>query len=64
MSVGFNTLELMVIREKRPLARFTGGSKHGVRALLQTMNGGGSYSLVELDDRLRLRDDRQAGGSQ
>ncbi len=53
VSVGFNTLELMVIREKRPLARFTGGSKHGVRALLQTMNGGGTYSLGELDDRLR-----------
>ena len=53
VSVGFNTLELMVIREKRPLARFTGGSKHGVRALLQTMNGDGSYSLGELDDRLR-----------
>ncbi len=53
VSVGFNTLELMVIREKRPLARFTGGSKHGVRALLQTMNGNGSYSLGELDDRLR-----------
>lgn len=54
MSVGFNTLELMVIRDKRPLARFTGGSKHGVRALLQTMNGNGSYSLGELDDRLRV----------
>ncbi len=53
VSVGFNTLELMVIREKRPLVRFTGGSKHGVRALLQTMNGAGSYSLGELDDRLR-----------
>ena len=53
VSVGFNTLELMVIREKRPLARFTGGSKHGVRALLQTMNGNGSYSLGELDERLR-----------
>ncbi len=53
VSVGFNTLELMVIRDKRPLARFTGGSKHGVRALLQTMNGNGGYSLGELDDRLR-----------
>jgi hypothetical protein len=49
----------MVIREKRPLARFTGGSKHGVRALLQTMNGNGSYSLGELDDRLRAGPGRQ-----
>jgi len=53
VSVGFNTLELMVIREKRPLARFTGGSKHGVRALLQAMDGSGTYSLGELDERLR-----------
>lgn len=53
VSVGFNTLELMVIRDKRPLARFTGGSKQGVRTLLQTLNGDGAYSLGELDDRLR-----------
>ncbi len=53
VSVGFNTLELMAIRDKRPVARFTGGSKHGVRTLLQAMNGHGAYSLGELDDRLR-----------
>jgi hypothetical protein len=53
VSVGFNTLELMVIRDKRPVARFTGGSKHGVRTLLQAMNGPNTYSLGELDDRLR-----------
>jgi hypothetical protein len=53
VSVGFNTLELMVIRDKRPVARFTGGSKHGVRTLLQAMNGPNAYSLGELDDRLR-----------
>ena len=53
VSVGFNTLELMLIRDKRPVARFTGGSKNGVRALLQAMNGHHAYSLGELDDRLR-----------
>lgn len=53
VSVGFNTLELMAVRDKKPVARFTGGSKYGVRALLQTLNGDGAYSLGELDDRLR-----------
>lgn len=53
ISVGFNTLEMMVIRDKKPVTRFTGGSKHGVRSLLQTMNENGVYSLGELDERLR-----------
>jgi len=53
VSVGFNTLELMVIRDKRPVTRFTGGSKHGVRTLLQAVNSHNAYSLGELDDRLR-----------
>ena len=53
VSLGFNTLELMVIRDRKPVERLTVGSKHGVRRLLQGMAHSASYSMGELDDRLR-----------
>jgi len=61
ISVGFNTIELLVLRDNQPLAKFTAGEKLGVRRLLEIANEqrGGLFTLGELDIQLRtgaLRD--------
>lgn len=53
VSVGFNTIELLVVREKKPVQRFTAGTTAGVRRLLELLNTQQMYSLGELDTRLR-----------
>ena len=53
ISVGFNTLELMVIQDQVATERFTGGEKLGVRRLLDLVNPKRAYSLGELDQMLR-----------
>lgn len=53
VSVGFNTVELLVVQNNAPVQRFTAGSTSGVRRLLELGNGDGLYSLGELDGRLR-----------
>ena len=53
ISVGFNTLELMAVRDKTPVQRLTAGSTVGVRRLLDLLNQEGHYSLGELDASLR-----------
>lgn len=53
ISVGFNTVELLVVQDTRPVNRFTAGTTAGVRRLLELINGDGLYSLGELDSRLR-----------
>ncbi|MEM7130387.1 MAG: ParM/StbA family protein [Chloroflexota bacterium] len=53
VSVGFNTLELMAVRDKTPVQRLTAGSTVGVRRLLELLNHDGHYSLGELDASLR-----------
>ena len=53
ISVGFNTLELLVVRNKKPVQRFTAGTTSGVRRLLELVNHQGLYSLGELDQMLR-----------
>jgi hypothetical protein len=53
VSVGFNTVEIMAIRSKEVIDRFTGGSTVGVRRLLEIVNTGSLYSLGELDTMLR-----------
>ena len=53
ISVGFGTVELMVVRNRTPVARFTIGATSGVRRLLEIVNGEGLYSLGEMDMRLR-----------
>lgn len=53
VSIGFNTIELLVIRDKAPLERFTTGNTSGVRRLLELVNRQGLYSLGELDAQLR-----------
>jgi hypothetical protein len=53
VSIGFNTIELLVIRDKAPVERFTTGNTSGVRRLLELINRQGLYSLGELDAQLR-----------
>ena len=53
LSVGFNTLELLVVRDRAPVERFTAGQTVGVRRLLELVNPSGAYSLGELDTALR-----------
>ncbi|MBI5648988.1 MAG: ParM/StbA family protein [Chloroflexi bacterium] len=53
LSVGFNTVELLVVRNKTAVQRFTAGATVGVRRLLELVNRGNLYSLGELDTRLR-----------
>jgi len=53
ISVGFNTVELLVVQNNAPVQRFTAGTTAGVRRLLELGNGDGLYSLGEMDGRLR-----------
>lgn len=53
ISVGFNTLELLVVKERGAVERFTRGNTLGVRRLLELMNREGLYSLGELDSMVR-----------
>ena len=53
VSIGMNTTELLVVREKAAVQRFTAGSTTGVRRLLELVNGQQLYSLGELDTLLR-----------
>ena len=53
VSIGMNTTELLVVREKATVQRFTAGSTTGVRRLLELVNGQQFYSLGELDTLLR-----------
>jgi hypothetical protein len=53
ISVGFGTVELMVVRNRTPVQRFTTGTSSGVRRLLELVNQGRLYSLGELDLQLR-----------
>jgi len=53
ISVGFNTVELLVVKERGAVERFTAGNTNGVRRLLELMNRDGLFSLGELDAKLR-----------
>lgn len=53
ISIGFNTIELLVMQNSVPVQRFTAGYTSGVRRLLELVNGDGLYSLGELDSQLR-----------
>ena len=50
-----NTLELLTVREKTPIQKFTRGSTSGVRRLLEMVNNQSLYSLGELDSLLRSK---------
>ncbi len=53
ISVGFNTVEMLVVKDQGPVERFTAGNTSGVRRLLELMNRENLYSLMELDALLR-----------
>jgi hypothetical protein len=53
LGIGFNTLDLLVVRGGSPVQRFTAGETLGIRRLLELTNHDGLYSLAELDARLR-----------
>lgn len=53
ISVGFGTVELLVVRDRAPVQRFTTGAASGVRRLLEIVNGRHLYSLGELDILMR-----------
>jgi hypothetical protein len=53
ISVGFNTVELLVVKKQGAVERFTAGNTVGVRRLLDLINHDGLYSLGELDGMLR-----------
>lgn len=53
ISVGFNTVELLVVKDQGAVERFTAGNTLGVRRLLELMNRDGLFSLGELDEKIR-----------
>jgi hypothetical protein len=53
ISIGFGTVELMVVRNREMVERFTGGATSGVRRLLELCDPNHFYSLGELDLQLR-----------
>jgi hypothetical protein len=53
LSIGMNTLELLVVSNGAVMQRFTAGGTLGVRRLLELSNHDGLYSLGELDAKLR-----------
>lgn len=52
-SIGFNTIELMIVEDGRMVVKTIAGEQFGVRRLLELLNGQGAYSLGELDEKLR-----------
>lgn len=53
VSLGMNTLELLVVRDGVPITRFTSSTTNGVRRLLELLDPQGLYSRGELDEQLR-----------
>lgn len=53
MSIGFGTVEMMVLRDAVPVPRFTASYPIGVRRYLELDNPKRSFSLGELDTNLR-----------
>jgi hypothetical protein len=53
ITIGFGTVELMVVRNREIVQRFTSGAASGVRRLLEIVNGQRLYSLGEMDMQLR-----------
>ena len=53
ITVGFNTLEILSVRNQTVIPGMTGGSTQGVRRLLEILNMDGLYTLGELDTMLR-----------
>jgi len=55
ISIGFNTIELLVVQDRKIVQKFAAGTTAGVRRLLDLVNDSSSYTLGELDTLLRSR---------
>ena len=53
ISIGFNTIELLVVQDRAPVQKFTSGTTSGVRRLLEIIDTERMYTLGELDSQLR-----------
>ena len=53
LSLGFNTIEMMVVEEGRLIEKHVAGEAKGVHYLLELLNPDQAYSLGELDSKLR-----------
>lgn len=53
LSLGFNTIEMMVVEEGRLIEKHVAGEAKGVHYLLELLNPDQVYSLGELDGKLR-----------
>jgi hypothetical protein len=53
LSLGFNTIEMMVVEEGRLIEKHVAGEAKGVHYLLGLLNPDEAYSLGELDSKLR-----------
>ncbi len=55
-SIGFNTVEIQAVRDRKTVQKWTVGVTAGERRLLEMVNAQRLYSLGELDARLRAGD--------
>ena len=53
ISIGFDTVELMVVQNKAVVPAFTVGDKLGARELLRLVDPRGLYAMSELEPQLR-----------
>jgi hypothetical protein len=53
LSIGVNTVELLVVRNGAPVQRFTAGETLGIRRLLELIPCREVFSVAELDAQLR-----------
>jgi hypothetical protein len=53
ISIGFNTIELLVVQDRKIVQKFTAGTTAGVRRLLELVPNSKAYTLGELDSLLR-----------
>ena len=53
LDIGMNTLDLYAVRAGKALPRFVGGSTHGVRRLIESIDG--QADVEEIDHQLRER---------
>lgn len=59
ISPGFNTLEMLVVKEQRAFERFTAGNTVGVRRLLELLDPKEMFSPAERDEKLRRGEFKQ-----
>ena len=55
ISIGFNTIELLVVQDRKIVQKFAAGTTAGVRRLLDLVKDSNSYTLGELDTLLRSK---------